>query len=79
MEEILMNLPDYKSNLGPPQLENRFKVVVEFIIESDSVDDAEVDVNDIIQEGILALVGSDEEREPVYEYDIIEAEPAEVF
>ena len=60
------------------QLENRFKVTVELTVIADCVDDAELEVRDVIQEGILALISS-EEREPIYDYNITDVEPAELF
>jgi hypothetical protein len=58
---------------------SKFKVTVEFIVIAESIDDAETEINDVIQEGILALINSDEEREPIEEYDVIDVEPTELF
>lgn len=58
------------------RLENRYKVTVEFIVDSDSIDDAQDEVKELIDRGIVAV--QDEIDGKIYDYDITEAECAEV-
>lgn len=59
--------------------QNKYKIIVEFVVSADSVEDAESEVNDIIQEGVLSLVSQDEERQPLYSYDVTDAEPTDLL
>jgi hypothetical protein len=61
------------------RLENRgkFKITVEFVVWGNDIIDAEEQLKEIVQEGILTLIDN-EDREPVYEYDITDIEPAEL-
>jgi hypothetical protein len=56
---------------------NRYRIVVEFVVKADSVDDAEQDVKDIIDYGIIGMVDN-EDREPVRSFDVIESGPDEL-
>jgi len=67
---------DPEEGLDPPA--NRFTITVEITVNSDSIDDAEEDVKDIISKGILALI-DEEDREPIHVWDITDANPSEVF
>lgn len=60
------------------RLDNRYKITVEFTVDAYSIDDAEADVKEIIQEGILALAQNEEDNGTIYDYDIVDSEPAEV-
>ena len=71
------NTDDLEAGLAQLEPRERYKVVVEFIVESDSPDDAEADIHDIIKEGITILIG-DQDRDLIHEYDITEIEPAEI-
>jgi len=51
----------------------KFEVRVRFTVEGPTAEDAETNVNDIIQEGILRLLDT-EDREPIYDYDIEEVD-----
>jgi hypothetical protein len=56
---------------------DRFKVVVEFYVKADCADDANEDIETIINHGIR--IAKDKEfLESVYDFTITEAEPAEV-
>lgn len=57
--------------------EDRYRVVIEFIVDSESVDDAEATIKDIIDYGILGMLDN-EDRKPVASYDVIDADPAEL-
>lgn len=59
------------------RLDNRYKITVDIIIDADSIDDAEVQVKELIDHGIVAIQ-EDLESGKIYDYDIIESEPAEV-
>ena len=62
------------------QLENRYTVTVELIVSADSMDDAEADVVEMIQEGILATFNeSDDIETKILQYNVTDIEPAEVF
>lgn len=58
--------------------DDRYKVVVEFIIRATNPDEAEEVMNEMIQQGILRYIDL-EEQEPMDEYEVIDIEPAEVF
>lgn len=58
--------------------QDRFVVTVEVTVNSDSIDDAEEDVKEIIQRGIISMI-DEEDREPIREFDITDTNPAEVF
>jgi hypothetical protein len=74
-----LNLDDPEVGLvQPDKPQDRFKVIVEFTVKSDSADDAQEDVKDIVGYGILGLIDR-EDREPIDDFDIIEAEPAEIL
>lgn len=62
----------------PDSLQDRYKVTVELVVVGNSVDDAQEAVKDIIEHGILGLIDT-EDSEPIDEWDILEAEPAEVL
>jgi hypothetical protein len=57
--------------------EDRVKVTVSFIVKADSIDDAQAEVKDIIEGGILYLI-DEEDREPIEAWDVEDAEPAEL-
>lgn len=69
-EQIVM----FDDEFSPPE---RYEVLVRFLIEADTPEDAEQDIKEIIEEGILAT-SEEEERNPKCEYDIESSEPAEV-
>ena len=56
------------------QLENRFKVTVEFIITADDMDEAEYKIKDLIDESILI---AEDLNEKELEYDVKEIETTE--
>jgi len=62
----------------PDCLEDRYKVVVELTVRAESVDDAQEIVKEIIQYGIIGMIDNDD-IEPVEDWDVTEAEPAEVL
>ena len=55
----------------------RYEVVAKFIIEARDPEEAEQFLNDVIQEGQLKLL-EDEDREPIYEYNIDDVTPAAI-
>lgn len=59
------------------QLENRYTVTVQITVKADSANDAEEEVKNLIQEGIVTLLDN-QDRELVCDYDIVESEPAEI-
>lgn len=62
-------------NYTDEEVPARFSITVTFTVQSDSLDNAQEEVKDLIEHGVLAL--ADEEREPVHEWDVIEAEPVD--
>ena len=56
---------------------DRFKITVEFVIAAESIDDAEQIVKECVQYGIVGYVDEQNDN-PVEEYDITDAEPAEI-
>ena len=58
------------------QLTSRFKLQVEFIVDADCPDEAEQKIKELIQEGVFALHENDR---TIYDYDITDIEPAEIF
>ena len=56
---------------------NKFEVVVRFTVLAPDVEEAESAVNDIIMEGKLHLLDTDN-RDQIYEYDVEEVEPAPI-
>jgi hypothetical protein len=62
------------------QPENRYSITVEFTMVADSIDDAESDISEIIQEGILIILSEDDSKgSQILEYNITNVEPAEVY
>lgn len=58
------------------RLANRYRITVEFLVDSESIDDAQGEVKELIDHGIVAV--QDEIDGKIYDYDITEAESAEV-
>jgi hypothetical protein len=56
---------------------DRYKLIAEFIIAGEDECDAEDYLKMIVQEGILAVVGEDNDQ-LVEAFEIIDAEPAEL-
>lgn len=74
-----LNLDDHEVGLVQPgNIKDRYRITIEVIVEAESIDDAQQEVKDLIEYGILALIDQ-EEREAIDEWDITEAEPAEVL
>jgi len=57
--------------------ETRFKVTVEFYLDSDGHEEAQAKIHELIKEGILAL-STDEEKDIEYSYDVTDCEVAEL-
>lgn len=68
------NCDDPVAGLG--RLDNRYRVTVEFLVDTESIDDAQAEVKELIDHGIIAVQDSIDGK--VYDYDITDAEPAEV-
>jgi len=56
---------------------NRYEVVIRFTVEASDPEEAEAAINEIIQEGKLRLIYT-EDKDKLHEYDIEEVEPAEI-
>ncbi len=62
-----------ESNIGE---KDRYRIVVEFIVKSESIDDAEASLKDLIDYGVLSMIDH-EDQEIIHSYEIIDADPAE--
>jgi len=58
-------------------LTNKYSITIQFTVEAESADDAEEELKNVIQEGIVTVVDN-EDKEPILEYDVTDIEPAEV-
>lgn len=67
---------DDSDTVAPP-VNNRWRVTVEFVVKADCVDDAEQDVKDIIDYGIIGMMDN-EEREPIRSFDVTDSDPDEL-
>lgn len=56
---------------------NRYRVTVSFIVKSESVDDAEIDLKALIGQGVIAFLDN-EGKQPLLSFDIDNSEPDEL-
>jgi preprotein translocase subunit SecB len=77
-----MNIDDTEEELTRrSSYDTRFEVTIKVTIEAPSADDAHSIVADIVQRGICSLMDELDttDVEPIYEFDIVNVEPAELF
>jgi len=71
-------LEDLEEASDHPMPRERHTVTVEFTVPSDCPEDAVEIINELITEGVLAII-SNQDREPLEAYDIINVELAEIL
>jgi len=56
---------------------NRYKITLEVLVKSESIDDAEMELKALVAQGVIAFLDN-ENKQPIITFDIIDSEPAEL-